>query len=241
MHSNLVIKQQKSKPWYIGVGFLFALFLTVSFLLGRSFAQQDLNETRQKLMLAEAQLEITQGALENASENLVMQKQSAQIDTLSNQELVNSVKTMQQSNNELVSELSFYRKIMAPELEQEGLEIDSLRVNMTDLSNKYHFQTTLIQAGKQSQFLKGELTIKLVGELDGEAKEYDIRELGTFNKKYFQFQFKYFQNIQGFIEIPAGFTVRSVSMVAQTKGLRKNQRANKQITWQPQESQNYVR
>ena len=241
MHSNLVIKQQKSKPWYVGVGSAAALLLTVTFLLGRFLAISDLTETKEKLQLAEAGLAETRGALDSVSESLVMQKQSAQVDSLSSAELINSVKALQQTNNDLEAELVFYRKIMAPELDKDGLTVDSIRVSKTDQQRNYHFHATLIQAGKQSQFLKGNVIMKLQGELNGQNKEYDIRELGTFKSKHFQFQFKYFQNIQGFVELPAGFEVKTMTVAANTKGLRKNQKANKQINWQPEESQNYVR
>jgi len=241
MHSNLVIKQQKSKPWYVGMGAVIALLFTSTFLMGRFLAIGDLAETKEKLIQVESELEQTQGELKDVSESLVMQRQSSQVDNLSSKELVNSVKDLQRSNNELEEELTFYRKIMAPELEKDGLGIDSVQITVTDKPSRFHFRTTLIQAGKQSQFLKGSVLIKFHGELDGKTKEFDIRELGTFNTKLFQFQFKYFQNIQGFIELPDGFSVKTIDLVARTKGLRKNQSVSKQITWQPQESQNYVR
>ncbi|MEP1740048.1 MAG: DUF6776 family protein, partial [Kangiellaceae bacterium] len=75
------------------------------------------------------------------------------------------------------------------------------------------------------------------GELDGQAREFDIRELGTFKNSDFQFQFKYFQNIQGTIELPGGFIAKSINVSAQTKGLRKNQKTNLKVSWRPEESQ----
>ena len=138
-------------------------------------------------------------------------------------------------------ELKFYRKIMAPELEKEGLAIDSLDISKTDDPDEFHFRLTLIQAGKQSQFLKGNIIIKVTGLLNGKQTEYDFRELGTFNNKHFQFQFKYFQNIQGFITLPSNFEAKSISVNVKTKGLRKNQKADNKLNWQPVESQNYVR
>ncbi|MBV1909762.1 MAG: hypothetical protein KUG78_10610 [Kangiellaceae bacterium] len=241
MHSNLVIREQKSRSWYIGIGLASLLLFVTTFLVGRFLAVSDLAETKQNLQQLELKLKQTLGALDNVSESLVMQKQSAQVDDLSNQELVNSVKIMQQTNSELQQELSFYRKIMAPALDQDGLTVDSVQILATNKVQVFQIQTTLIQAGKQLQYLKGSAIIKFQGEMDGLVKEFDIRELGTFKAKHFQFQFKYFQNIQGFVELPDGFTVKSLTVTAKTRGLRKNQTAKKQIKWQPEESQQHVR
>ncbi len=237
MHSNLVIKQQKSKPWYIGVASLVVLLFSATYFTGRYLAISDLSETKLQLASVEQELMETSSALDALNERLVMQAQSAQVDNLSNQELVNSVKSLQQTNKKLVEELTFYRKIMAPELDKDGLVIDSIKVLKTDNPNVYQIRTTLIQAGKQLQFLKGSILIKVTGELDGQSREFDIRELGTFKNKDFQFQFKYFQNIQGTIELPGGFKAMSIDVRAQTKGLRKNQRTNLKVSWRPEESQ----
>ncbi|MEP1857022.1 MAG: DUF6776 family protein [Kangiellaceae bacterium] len=237
MHSNLVIKQQKTKPWYIGVGSLVVLLFTASYLTGRYLAINDLSETKQQLAAVELELAETKSALDSLNERLVMQAQSAQVDNLSNQELINSVKSLQQNNKKLVEELTFYRKIMAPERDKDGLVVDSIKLFNTDEENVFQIRTTLIQAGKQLQFLKGSILIKVSGELDGQAREFDIRELGTFKNSDFQFQFKYFQNIQGTIELPGGFIAKSINVSAQTKGLRKNQKTNLKVSWRPEESQ----
>ncbi|MEP1742836.1 MAG: DUF6776 family protein, partial [Kangiellaceae bacterium] len=145
MHSNLVIKQQKTKPWYIGVGSLVVLLFTASYLTGRYLAINDLSETKQQLAAVELELAETKSALDSLNERLVMQAQSAQVDNLSNQELINSVKSLQQNNKKLVEELTFYRKIMAPERDKDGLVVDSIKLFNTDEENVFQIRTTLIQ------------------------------------------------------------------------------------------------
>ncbi len=240
-HSNLIIKPQKSRLWYITVGFLLLFLLVTIYVAGRYLSLADLASTKEELVISQMHLAETQNALDRASESLVMQKQSSQVDNQSNQELVNSVKNMQQTQNDLEEELKFYRKIMAPERDREGLAIDAMKISQADRSDEFHFRLTLIQAGKQSQFLKGDIVLRLSGLLNGKNTEYDFRELGTFKVKHFQFQFKYFQNIQGFIHLPSGFEAKKLTVAAKTKGRRKNQKVEKQMVWQPEESQNYVR
>ncbi len=240
-HSNLVIKQQKSGLWHFSLIAILVFLIIGTFVVGRYLALADLSSTKVELAESQQKLIDTQAALNKASESLVMQKQSSQVDNQSNQELINSVKNMQQTQQILEEELKFYRKIMAPELDLKGLAIDSMKISPTDDPQEFHFRLTLIQAGKQAQFLKGDIIIKVSGLLNGKTTVYDFRELGTFNSKHFQFQFKYFQNVQGFIKLPSGFEVKNINVKARTKGLRKNQNAENQIIWQPEESQKYVR
>lgn len=240
-HNNLVIKRQKSRMWYSIATILIILMLVLTYIFGRYLAVSELAGTKENLVLSQQLLKESQQQLQQVEESLVMQQQSAKVDTQSNQELVGNVKSLQQSKLELEEELAFYRKIMAPEKDQEGLTVDTFQITATEQKDEFHFRVTLIQAGKQAQYLKGNVDAFVSGILNGEEKEYNFRELGTFNGKHFQFQFKYFQNLQGFIQIPQGFEAKTLRLKAQTVGRRKNQRANKEALWQPKESQKYVR
>jgi len=263
-NQNLVIKEQKSNLWYASVATLLILSVVGTFIFGRYLALTDLSQTKQSLNQAQQMLDKTQTELNLAKESLVMQQQSSQVDNLSTQELLHSVKLMQQQQKEPQTELKFYRRILAPELDKDGLAVDSFRLAKTDLQGQFHFRTTLIQAGKQNAYLKGYLILKVsglqsdvkeTGEVDKPAasqkvankkvtvKEmtYTFKQLGSFKAKFFQFQFKYFQNFQGFIKLPKGFKAKNISIYAKTRGRRKNQSTKKQLIWKPEERQNYAR
>ena len=238
---NLVIKHQRSQFWYLSVGSLVVLTIVGVFIIGRYLALSDLSQT--KAQLNEALEEIRQSKLVGAelNEKLVMQYQSSQIDSQSSKQLVNNVKELQQTQTDLESELAFYRRIMSPEQEKDGLKVDEFHISNSDISHNFHFRLTLIQAGKQSRYLKGGVSIQVSGLLNGKKTEYDFKELGTFENKQFDFQFKYFQNIQGFIQLPDDFKANKVNISAKTTGRGKKLSIYKQFDWKPQESQNYVR
>jgi uncharacterized protein DUF6776 len=240
-YPNLVIKRQRHQFWYAAVVLMVLLLLVATFLIGRYLALADLAETKQSLIQVELELADSKRALKETSESLVIQRQSSQVDDQSNLALVNDVKMMQQTQKSLEEELKFYRKIMAPEREKDGLSVDSIQIVTVSNSQEFNFIVTLIQAGKQSQYLKGDIIVKVKGLLNNKNTEYDFRELGAFKTQDFQFQFKYFQNIQGSIRLPKGFVAKEVVVKAKTKGRKKNQKAEKQMIWQPEESQKYVR
>ncbi|TQV85281.1 DUF6776 family protein [Aliikangiella coralliicola] len=228
---QLIITQKKSLFWYFAWGVLTVFLLYLSFYGGRYLAIEEQQETIEKAAWLEQKLAEYQQAYQKANEDLVMQTQSAKVDTQSNQQLVDSVKQLQETQRQLEAELKFYRNIMAPELEQEGLTIAEFELSKLNQGETPRFKLVLTQAGRQEQFLKGEVELKLHGQLNGSPTVYEFRELGTFLPKHFQFQFRYFQNIEGNIALPEGFIAQHVTIQAKTKGLRKNQTAEKQIDW----------
>ncbi|MGX5172971.1 DUF6776 family protein [Aliikangiella sp. IMCC44653] len=229
--SRLIITQQKTPLWYCGWGVLAAALLVASYFLGRLVNHESERQALEKVIWLENELDKFQSAYQQANQDLIMQAQTAKVDNQSNQQLVETVKQMQQTQLSLESELSFYRKIMAPELDQEGLTIADFQVTASNQKESFNYKLVLTQAGKQDQFLKGRVSLVLHGKLAGETKAYQFRELGTFQSKDFQFQFRYFQNLEGEIAIPADFIAEKVEIEAKTSGLRKNQSAQYQFIW----------
>ena len=205
--------------------------LGISFYFGRYLAIDEREEALERAAWLESKLNEYQQAYQKANQELVMQTQSAKVDNQSQQQLLQTVKALQDTQKELEAELKFYRNIMAPELDQQGLTIAKLELNKSQENKVTRFKLVLTQAGKQEQFLKGTVELEVAGEEAGKAKVYPFRELGAFQNKDFQFQFRYFQNIEGEIALPNGFVAESINVRARTSGLRKNQSTEKQFQW----------
>lgn len=228
---RLVIKQQKSPVWAVFWGLLAVILLMGCFYLGRYLAIDEREQLQQQTAWLQQKLDEYQQAYQKANENLVMQTQSAKVDDQSNQQLVDTIKQLRDTQMQLEAELQFYRNIMAPELAQEGLTIADFELTQSEQPQLSQFKLVLTQAGRQEQFIKGVVELKLDGELNGKAKTFLFSELGTFQAKHFQFQFRYFQNIEGEITLPDGFIAQQVTIKARTQGLRKNQISEKKVDW----------
>jgi len=228
---KLVIKQQKSARWHAGwvIGGLIILALT--YWIGGLMQIKQQRQTDEKVSWLEQQLEEYRQAYQKANQDLVMQAQSAKVDNQSSQQLIATIKQLQETQQKLEEELGFYRNIMAPELARDGLTIADFELTRNGENSPPRFKLVLTQAGKQEQFLKGKVSMKLHGKKNGSSASYEFRELGTFQPKHFQFQFKYFQNIEGELNLPDGFIAEKISITARTSGLRKNQISEKQVDW----------
>ena len=246
---KLIVTKQKSKTWYFLMGFTAFLALLGVFFIGRVLAIKDLSSTKRELSELKSTLASTKSAYDLASESLVLEKQSTMVESLTNQDLINNIQALTLEQQSMREELRFYRNIMAPEKDAKGLNIDQLVLTKIDgatnkeTANKdnggqYHFRLTIIQAQKQAQFLKGNVEISVIGhDIKDETAmiSYKFIELGSFKRSDFAFQFKYFQNIQGIIQLPRNFMPQRVMATAKTKGLPKNQTAKLETVWQPEE------
>ena len=228
---QLVVKEQKPTLWYLGWALVALVIILMAYFAGRYHDKALQEEQAGKISNLQQELDKVQRAYLKANESLVMQAQTARVDNQSNQQLVETVKQLQDSQRQLESELKFYRNIMAPELDKQGLTIAEFELSKQSPASNPRFKLVLTQAGRQEQFLKGDVELKLHGKIDGVAKVYRFRELGTFTSRDFQFQFRYFQNIEGELSLPDGFIAEYVTVEAKTKGLRKNQTAQTQVNW----------
>ncbi|RTR38992.1 hypothetical protein EKG38_08650 [Shewanella canadensis] len=107
-----------------------------------------------------------------------------------------------QKQRELERELSFYRSIMAPENNADGVSINGLELTPNLLPRQYRVKLILTQLQKRKQSLKGRAEIKLVGVLDGEAVELDLAKLANVQ---LNFKFRYFQILDAAFTLPEGF------------------------------------
>ncbi|MGB0495649.1 MAG: DUF6776 family protein [Kangiellaceae bacterium] len=237
-NSKLIVTEQKSNLWYVTLVLGSVISLVSVYLTGRYLAISDLADTKKQLKEIQASLSDTQIAYNKVTESLVLEKQSTLVESLSNQDLIKNIQTLELEQKSLQEELRFYRNIMAPEKDAKGLNIDQLVITKIDNEGQFHFRLTIIQAQKQAQFLKGNAELVVFGhdkDKQDNQLSYRFRELGNFKASDFNFQFKYFQNLQGFIQLPKEFVPQRLVATAKTKGLRKNQTAKLETVWQAEE------
>lgn len=228
---QLVIRKKKTVVWYVGICSFLLFLLLGSYFAGRYVAVSERNKLIDRIDKLRVGLDDCQTAYLKASERLVMQSQFSKVDSLSGQKLTETIKQLQNYRHQLESELKFYRNIMSPELERHGLTIDDFILAKSKEGKGIRFKLVLTQLGGQEKVLKGQASMRLHGSLNGSAKVYAFRELGALNAKDFRFRFRYFQNIEGEINIPEGFVAKHVIVEAKTRGLKKNQSVRKQIIW----------
>lgn len=132
-----------------------------------------------------------------------------EVERLAGQNTQLTIKEMLEKNNELRRELSFYQKVMAPELEEEGFTIESLNIEGTNSTNFFRFALVVMQRDKRKNYVKGQAQLSLLGSLSGKPQRLDLLELASLGDKV-EFSFKYFDVIEGEVVLPDGFVPEKV-------------------------------
>ena len=150
---------------------------------------------------------------------------------------VESEKSIQQGIDEqqaLRRELSFYQKVMAPELEQEGFVIDALDILPTNSGGYFRYALTLLQYDKRRERIKGSLQVTLIGSENDKPARYKLTELLSNDSDSLPFSFRYFEILKGEFWLPEGFMPEQVlieSVLSEAKWGKRH--LDRSFEWQP--------
>jgi hypothetical protein len=224
-----VLKQQFG-PFQLYVVCLLALLLCayLGFTLGHNTSQQENSHMQQ--------LEQTTGNLHNENTRLISKVNVMSLEL----ELAKSAATKTVIELErgllrevaLRKELAFYQQVMAPELNPVGLAIDGFAIEQTLSEGYYRFRLVLVQQEKVKNTLKGKVDITLHGSRDGQPTSYALASLMEQQSAVFNYNFKYFQMIEGEFQLPQHFLPEKVAIhTAIYKYKRKLGELDKSFDW----------
>jgi hypothetical protein len=148
------------------------------------------------------------------------------------------------SQQEMIAELDrgirFYKSLMAPGELAEGLNVRSVDLMAGELPGRYQFRVLVQQSARKHELLTGTLNVRLLGSSDGAAVEFDLSELSAeVPKADIRLRFKYFQAIDGEMELPAGFIPKLVRVSAKSTKPRRSE-ISEEFPWSVQEKLSHV-
>lgn len=151
------------------------------------------------------------------SQELVALKQAARIDRDAARQVRSSVLAMDRELEAQREEIAFYRSLMAPAPNEQGLGIYSLELHRMDEPKRYRFEVVLRQRSAKHRLLRGRLELSVIGRVRDAVVELPLEKLsppaaeGTLG-----FSFKYFEKLQGELQLPEDFLPETVAVAART-------------------------
>jgi hypothetical protein len=146
----------------------------------------------------------------------------------------------QQTIAELEEGLHFYRSLMAPTELAQGLSIRGIDLVKSTVEGRYQFRLLVMQSVPKHQLLQGSLRIDLIGEQDGQEVRFKLSELSAqVPAPEIRLRFKYFQAIDGVLDLPVGFTPLRFEAIAKASKPRKAE-VKKAFDWSVEEKLTYV-
>ena len=167
-------------------------------------------------------------------EDKAVLERAAQIERKAYNELDTTLKVLQAEILEHKEELAFYRGIVSPKDSSSGLYLQNFFLSQNGDTRSYRYKVVLTQVLKNSRLINGKVKLQFDGLLDGESKILDLKEVTAKKVRDLNYRFKYFQNVEGVVEFPEGFSLLRVNVQILPRG-RQRDMIEKTIEWSIEE------
>lgn len=172
-------------------------------------------------------------------EQKALLERAAQIEREAYNDLDATLKVLQGEILELKEELAFYRGIVSPRDASRGLHLQRVEITPLGKSRTYRYKIVLTQVLKNDRLASGKVKISVHGLREGEPAILKLRQITEKSVKELRYRFKYFQTIEGDIELPAVFTPLRMRVEILPRGQEKD-KIDKTIEWPNEENTAHV-
>lgn len=179
----------------------------------------------------EAQLVQLRQEAETLRARVAISDRTSMMDQRANEEVQSTLSSLRQQVMQLEQDITFYRQAMSPETAESGLVITEMTLTSTEQVNVYRYKAVFRQAGAEGSVLEGSAEIKVVGTRDGETVAIPIQELMIEPAKFEgKLRFRYFQNLEGVMQIPPDFTPGQIEIKAESNKPREG-KIERNFSW----------
>jgi hypothetical protein len=149
---------------------------------------------------------------------IAMLERSEQVAKAAVGDLQQTLRDREEEIESLRSDLAFYGRLVGGG-KREGLAVHVLKVSKLANSQAWNFVATLTQNFKRGQDTSGRITLAVEGVQNGKLTTLDWAALTQGqNPSGIEYGFKYFQQVNGTIMLPAGFQPNRVRVRAEGDG-----------------------
>lgn len=165
-------------------------------------------------------------------QQLINAEMASQIDRIALETVRAELAAQRDELAELSDAVRFYRKLMAPNEVDRPLSVGAFEILANTLPGRYHFRIVIQQTAIKHVQLRGHLSVELEGVRAGKSETLDLAMLSEdVEQAKIPLQFKYFQSIEGDIDVPEGF-VPAVAKLKVTINKPKAMSLENNIPWQ---------
>ena len=114
--------------------------------------------------------------------------------------------------------IAFYRGIVSPADGGRGLRVQDLKLKKGKDERQYHVRLVLVQVMQHDRSVKGEVDFSIDGAQDGVEVTYALEQLLPENAdSNWSFSFRYFQDFDRELLLPAGFTPEKINIEVKSR------------------------
>lgn len=223
--SHLTVKSHRPVQWAISIVVLSMFIALVTWLiLDQSlwsviYNRTSINEDFKRLSKKNIELEHENSRLH---EIFLMMEHAAELDKKTALILQQEVQSMQDDVYQLKGELAFYQGIMNATSESTGLNIQGIHIESLRQDRRYRLKLVLTHVAKSVKVAAGTLKVSIEGIQDGVSTHLDLHDVALDDALDLSFNFRNFNRIECDLELPVGFSPRSVLVQLQPKGKKQS-------------------
>lgn len=200
----------------LALAWLGSLVATAYWASGR--AAPELAEARATVHAQAAQIEADAAALRELRQEVATLRRSDQISRAANIELQSSLAEREEEVSGLRADIDFYERLVGATGQRRGLSVHDA-VFAPENGGSWRYTITLTQNLNRGAISKGELRMTLEGVVGGRMRKLSWTELRQAADGVGQpFSFRYFQQLEGSVVLPAGFTPQRVRVQLRADG-----------------------
>jgi len=185
-------------------------------------------EDRGKLL---KRVDTLQGQIDSLREQKAVLERDAQIKHQAYGELDTTLKVLQGEILELKEELAFYRGIVSPRDAAQGLHLQRFKIEPNGKPRGFRYKVILTQVLKEDRTARGYLQVNFEGLLNNESKVLSLQDVSEKHIKEEEFRFRYFQNIEGDVQLPTGFKPQRVTIKVVSRNRSRQDPLEKTFDW----------
>jgi hypothetical protein len=156
-----------------------------------------------------------------------------ELQVMKNSELVIR-ETLQAQNIEIVELeklVDFYRQLMAPSDAKSGLDINSYKLEALNAEGLYAYKLTFVQYSKKHRVISADIHMMVEGVKGEQLVTLNFSELvGKDDQLPKRLRFKYFQVLEGELQLPSDFKPQTLKLKAKIKS-KKPKQFERQLPW----------
>ena len=230
---QLVVKHhdpRRSRMVTIGLGLVWLASLAAAWQIGANYAAPRLGSVKERMKVAESGLQETSAELEAAKERLAVIERSDQVSRTANESLQDSLREREEEITALRADLAFYQRLVGGRSQaRQGLTVHGVAVKPIGRSGGHALRVTLTQNLKKGAVNQGSVEVTLEGVQDKSLRTLTWSELTQHeNPIPMSFSFKYFQQLDGSLMLPEGFTPNRIVVAVKSQG---GERAEQSFPW----------
>jgi cell division protein FtsL len=181
-------------------------------------AAPELAQTRREAAALAVRLVEHEQNLEELRQRVATLTRSDEISRAANQQIEQGLAEREEEISQLRADVAFYERLVGVTGQRRGLSVHSVRMQ-PEAGGAWHYTVTLTQNLNRGKVSKGGLTLQIEGVRAGKLQSLRWPELVQSEGAAEQdFSFRYFQQLEGSVMLPEGFTPHRVRAYVRADG-----------------------